>query len=253
MIYDDLLFRFTEMSKEILGDNLAGIYLHGSAAMGCFNPLKSDLDLILIIKTSLSNAVKTEFMKNVVRLNDEAPAKGIELSVVKREFCNPFVYPTPYELHFSKMHLNWFQDNPKEYIDKMKGTDKDLAAHFTIIRKCGKVLYGETIREIFGEIPSENYIDSIRLDIEGACEEILTNQLYITLNLCRVLAYLERNLVLSKKEGGEWGIETLPPKYHAFIQEALSCYASEKEMTIAPETAEDFAKYMIGRINEYGF
>jgi len=50
MIYEDLLFRFTEMSKKILGNNLVGIYLHGSAAMGCFNPKKSDLDLILIVK-----------------------------------------------------------------------------------------------------------------------------------------------------------------------------------------------------------
>ena len=34
--YRDLLQRFTEKSAEIFGDNLTGIYLHGSAAMGCF-------------------------------------------------------------------------------------------------------------------------------------------------------------------------------------------------------------------------
>ena len=31
---------FVEQSKEILRDNLVGIYLHGSAVMGCYNPAK---------------------------------------------------------------------------------------------------------------------------------------------------------------------------------------------------------------------
>lgn len=113
------------MSREILGEDLEGVYLHGSAAMGCFNPAKSDLDLILVIKNDISDGVKLEFMKRVVRLQEYAPAKGLELSIVKKEFCKPFVYPTPFELHFSSMHLGWFLENPQEYVERMKGTDKD--------------------------------------------------------------------------------------------------------------------------------
>ncbi len=30
-----LLSRFVGMSREVLGENLTGVYLHGSAAMGC--------------------------------------------------------------------------------------------------------------------------------------------------------------------------------------------------------------------------
>lgn len=36
----ELLDDFVMSSKNILGDNLTGIYLHGSAAMGCFNNKK---------------------------------------------------------------------------------------------------------------------------------------------------------------------------------------------------------------------
>ena len=31
-----LLSRFVGMSREILGENLTGVYLHGSAVLGCF-------------------------------------------------------------------------------------------------------------------------------------------------------------------------------------------------------------------------
>ena len=98
-------------------------------------------------------------------MNKAAPSKGIELSIVKEAYCKEFLYPTPFELHFSNMHLQWFRDNPKDYIQKMNGTDKDLAAHFKIIKKYGIALYGSQIDDVFADVPRNNYIDSILCDI----------------------------------------------------------------------------------------
>ena len=42
---EKVINEFVKKSQEILEDNLTGIYLHGSAVMGCYNPKKSDLDL----------------------------------------------------------------------------------------------------------------------------------------------------------------------------------------------------------------
>lgn len=251
MVYGEVLRRLTEMSIDVLGDNLVGVYLHGSAAMGCFCPEKSDLDLILVVEEEIADTVKLEFLRNLLRLNGEAPAKGIELSIVRRKFCRPFVYPTPYELHFSEKHIGWFRDNPGDYIEKMKGTDKDLAAHFTILGRHGIVLAGEKIEEVFGDVPKRDYIDSIWYDVENAGEEILENPMYFTLNLCRVLAYLREDLVLSKKSGGEWGLRALPQKYHAILYDALRCYASAEEMSIDRGAARAFAEDMVTQIRQH--
>lgn len=248
-IVKNILNRFVEKSKETLGNNLIGIYLHGSAAMGCFQESKSDLDLLLVVENSIQKEAKRKFMQELVKINAEAFAKGIELSIVKKEFCNPFVYPTPFELHFSIAHLKWFQEKPDEYVEKMNGTDRDLAAHFTIIRHCGVVLYGAAIQDIFGEVPREDYIDSIWNDIKNAEEDIVSEPMYMTLNLCRVLGYLKENRILSKKTGGEWGLCSVPEKYHALIQNALTCYESDKEMEIDTKTAKEYAAYMIREIS----
>ena len=248
--YQNILDEIVNKSKGILGKKLTGIYLHGSMAMGCFNPDKSDIDLIVVIEDNITDTQKLMLMEHIVNLNRQAPPKGLELSLVKKEYCNPFIYPTPFELHFSPAHLQWFNDNPKDYIEKMKGEDIDLAAHFTIIRHCGITLCGEAIESIFAPVPKQNYIDSICSDIENATEDIAEQPVYIILNLCRVLAFLTEGLYLSKEEGGRWGIEHLPVEYHSIIAEAVECYTSDKEMVIDQNNASVFANKIMQMIKE---
>ncbi|BCJ94435.1 adenylyltransferase [Anaerocolumna cellulosilytica] len=247
--YRNLLDNFVMQSKNILGDNLVGIYLHGSAVMGCFNYKKSDIDLLIVIKNENSNEDKRDYMNMVVERNREAPKKGIELSIVKESVCNPFEYPTPFELHFSIAHLNWYQTNPEDYVEKMKGTDKDLAAHIKIIYHRGKTVYGKEIKSVFSEVSREDYMDSIWIDIENAKDEIIKNPMYIILNLCRVLAYKKDNLVLSKQEGGVWGIENIADsKYKKLISNALVEYQTGEEMVLDKSLASIYAEYMLEQI-----
>ena len=117
---ETLLRRFVAQSKTILRENLVGIYLHGSAVMGCFNPSKSDIDLLVVVNDPISDAVKKAYMDMVVELNTYAPAKGIEMSIVTRDVCSPFLYPTPFDLQFSVAHMNWYRNDPEDYVRKMR-------------------------------------------------------------------------------------------------------------------------------------
>ena len=247
---DSLISAFVEQSKSILQDNLTGIYLHGSSVMGCFNPRKSDIDLIIVVNHHLPDSVKKAYMDMVVKCNALGPEKGIEMSIVLREVCSPFAYPTPFELHFSAGHLKWYKDDPDDYIRKMNGTDKDLAAHFTIINKRGRCLCGEPIKDVFAEVPGSCYWDSIWYDIEGAAEEITENTMYLTLNLARVLAYKENGLVLSKAEGGEWAIRHLPPEYHPLIADAMHEYSEGADAVYDKDLARRYAEYALTRIRQ---
>lgn len=245
---DTVIDSFVKRSQEILKDNLVGIYLHGSAVMGCYNPDKSDLDLIVVVKDPMTEAVKRSFMDMVVELNSKGPSKGIEMSIVKKSVCKPFVYPTPFELHFSVAHIDWYRNDPDNYISKMKGEDKDLAAHFTIITHRGKCLYGASIKDTFADVPTQDYIDSIWNDIADAEEEITDNPMYLILNLARVHAYLKDGLVLSKKEGGEWALKNVPERYHSLIQEAMNEYADGAGISYNMNLAKEYAGYMVGEI-----
>ena len=247
-MYHELLTHFVHMSRELFGHHLTGVYLHGSLAMGCFNPQKSDLDLLLVVDTEPTDAEKLAFMEQVAHFNEKAPAKGLELSIVTRAAIKPFQYPTPFVLHFSPMHLGWYQRDPGGYIQKMKGVDTDLAAHCTILHKHGIVLYGAPITEVFGEVPKAAYLNSIWQDVSGAEEDILRDPMYITLNLCRVLAFVRQSLVLSKQEGGQWGLNHLPAWHQPLIRQALHCYATDVHMAADEADAAAFAKDALAEI-----
>ena len=240
---------FVGRSRDILKENLCGIYLHGSAVMGCFNPAKSDIDLIVVVSEAPADDVKRLFMEMVTELNSAAPPKGIEMSVVRRAVCDPFLYPTPYELHFSAGHLDWYLEDPDDYIENMKGTDKDLAAHFTVIRARGRSLFGPAIEEVFGEVPKQAYLESLWFDISGAREEITEYPTYLILNLARVLAYCRQELVLSKKEGGLWALENLPAEFHPLLQTALKEYTAGENGVYDRERSQSYAEYMLKQIS----
>jgi len=221
----------------LLQANLVGIYVHGSVAFDCFHWASSDIDYIVVVDRPLSLDLKNELMKETLRLNAAAPQKGLEMSVVLREHCMNFAYPTPFELHFSNTHQ-----------ETMNGVDKDLAAHFTVIKHRGLALCGEPIDSVFGDIPKECYLDSIQADIQGAKDGVRYDPVYYILNLCRVLAYQRDGLILSKEQGGNWGLEHLDCRFHSVIRAALDGYVSGGAVVVDGNEAVEFCESMLDRI-----
>lgn len=243
-----VLTDISQAYQQILGENLCGIYVHGSLAFGCFHPTASDIDFLVVVYVDISQQQKESLIVTLCATEQAAPPKGFEMSVVLYTDCRFFSYPTPFELHYSNAHLGRIQSSLSEYCKSMNGTDADLAAHFTVIRHAGIVLYGKPIADVFGDVPRPDYLRSIQADIANAQADMEDNPVYITLNLCRVLAYRQDGLVLSKLGGGEWGITHLPKTYHPLIQIALDAYTTGHEMAFDLTAGREFAAYMTSQI-----
>ena len=97
-------------------------------------------------------------------------------------------------------------------------------------------------------MPEQDYLDSIRNDVSGAKEEIADNPVYLILNLARVLAFAKEKRILSKQEGGKWGLNHLPEEYHPLIRAALREYEGGEDGTYDPVFSRRYAEYMLDRI-----
>ena len=234
--------------QTVLGDHLVGVYVHGSIALECFNWEKSDVDYLVVVQSPLTLTDKLRLMEATVALDRQAPSKGLEMSVVLAQHCRAFVHPMPYELHFSHMHLDAYARHPEAYCADMHGADADLAAHITVIRHKGIVLCGEAIDTLFAPVPDESYADSIRRDVRDAMKNASANPVYAVLTLCRALAFFEDALILSKYEGGAWGLIALPDAYHALIASAMREYAANIPAAMDAAWLADFCAFMTTRI-----
>jgi predicted nucleotidyltransferase len=239
-----LLNALTGSLAGLLGAELVGVYLHGSLAMGCFNPESSDVDLLVVVNEKLPLATKQAIAYSLLALSDKFPKNGIELSIVTLDAVQQFQYPTPYELHFSEAWKARYRADAVNLEDPM--FDPDLAAHFVVTINRGARLVGQPIREVFREIPNEFFLNSILNDGQDILIDIGKNPVYGVLNLCRILAYTAEKRITSKAEGGEWGLKNIAAPHTSLIQEALDEYRNESPKLPAWDkmALQHFAQYV---------
>ncbi|HWO78150.1 MAG TPA: aminoglycoside adenylyltransferase domain-containing protein [Bacillus sp. (in: firmicutes)] len=234
--------------KQNLQDQLTGIYMHGSLAMDCFHPETSDIDLLIVVSDPLSFSAKQAIMRDLVALTSIYPRKGLEMSIILEKDAREPVYPMPFELHYGTEWGKRFLQDQSDLCEG--GVDPDLTAHIAVTLARGKCLFGKGMTEVFSPIPREDYLKSIYYDIKDAQAGILLEPVYTILNLCRTLQYVREGKVLSKKEGGEWGLTHLPQKFVPIIRLALDVYRDKvKLFTYDDEQLLQFAEDLLAEIN----
>ncbi|WP_229750518.1 aminoglycoside adenylyltransferase domain-containing protein [Paenibacillus nasutitermitis] len=222
------LDQITALFQEELCGNLIGVYLHGSLAMGCFNPKRSDIDVLVVAREKLGMDNKKAIIRRILSLQEGLPCKGgIELSVVQETQLKDFVYPTPVELHYSNAHREKYQAD-ENYCCGDYG-DYDLASQYAVAYHRGKVLYGQPLQAMYEPVGRRLYLSSILHDSASASEDIADNPVYVVLNLCRVLYFLKEGVISSKKEGGDWAVKLLPGAYSQLVQQCMSVYEGHKD------------------------
>jgi streptomycin 3"-adenylyltransferase len=230
-----------------LADNLIGIYLHGSLALGSFNPDASDIDLLVVTQHSMSLATKRRIAELLLQRSQQP--RPIEISFLGQADLRPWRHPAPFDLHYSEMwRAGYERDLAGEGWRTWNDTqryDPDLAAHVTIVSHRGIGLAGAPIADVFPAVPRRDYLASAIEDVLGALGTIADEPAYAILNACRTQAYLHDGAIRSKAEGGEWALRELPPEHRPPVAMALALYSGERPvMSVDPALLEDFAEYM---------
>jgi streptomycin 3"-adenylyltransferase len=218
---DAQLDRIVAGLRRTLGDRLVGVYLHGSLVLGCFNPARSDVDLLTVTRDRLpadERAIVLDLLRNESGSYDRPGwPRPLELSMLALDELRPWRYPTPYDLHYSS-------SNPAGV---GPGEDHDLAAHVWILNRRGRVLDGLPIADVFPDVPDADYVDSLQRDFAFSRDEGHEWAGYATLSMTRVWAARETRDVHSKESGAHWALERLPDDLRPLVQQALESYQGD--------------------------
>ena len=187
---------------DCLGDNLEGVYLHGSLAMGCFYEGSSDVNLLVAIERPL------------------APAQRLCLrDLLLTRSGRPY-------LDYSE---DWRPAMAAEAaggaLAPLPATDPDLAAHVAMRHHRGRVLVGRPIGAAFPAVPREAFLDAVFTPDPGATLATLRQEpVDGILNLCRLGLYARTGRYGSKREGALWALAEPEAPGCLSVARALAAY-----------------------------
>lgn len=224
----DFIFNLNKSIKEIIDDNYVGFYIHGSLAMGGFNPKGSDIDVLVITNKSIEIEDKRKLTRFF--LNYSNSPYPIEISFLKTEQLLQWKHPCPFDFHYSEFWRERFEkdllNGTYQFLNGDTHTDADLAAHLTITYQRGICVEGNPINQVFPIIPESDYRSSILGDYQECLENIEEDPINCLLNLVRVFWYLKEGVISSKQEAGNWGLKNFPQELSNTISKVVDSYAN---------------------------
>lgn len=220
--------------KLILKSNLMGIYLHGSVATEGYKPWTSDIDLVIIVKNKLSKRNKNQIINYFKEVSKKKPV--MEATFVLEKEVKSLKYPMNFELYFHPDEICEDEDS------------EEVLTYLYEIKKIGKRLYGKSIKELFNKVPKKYFVLSIIEDVKSPQNNPVKKPSYGCLNLCRTLAFLEKDKLFSKVSGGKWALKNLPSKYNHLIENVINSHKGVKKIKWNKKELKDFRNYMLKRI-----
>jgi predicted nucleotidyltransferase len=208
---------------EVLPQKLSGVYLHGSFALGCFNPLRSDLDVLVVVDAPLQPDEKLRLVDLLLHVS--MTPHQIELDVVTTDQLKNWRHPCPHEFHYGESSRERFIQDPVRRLAELSSPNADLAAHITVTRAVGISVVGPAPPYLLPAVPLEDYRDSLLQDLEWA--RTADSDIYGILSPCRIWATLATGEVHSKVTGAEWALARLPDGLKPPVEAALAAYTGD--------------------------
>jgi len=224
-----LLVELVPRVRDLLGPNLRAMYLYGSLTFDCYNPARSDVDILVVTRRRMAPETRSALAAELRRLAEIAP---IEISFLSRGDLEPWRYPTPFDYHFSG------EDEGQD------GADAYFATEIANARTRGVALVGPPPRKLLPDVPDEDFLDAIERDLDWVRERLDERPGYAVLNCCRVLAYRQERTVMSKAQGAEWGLRAAPERFRPVVAEAAAMYASPDDLPVDRGAAAEFLEWV---------
>jgi hypothetical protein len=214
-VVDPLVREFASELAEGLADvaaaeELVGVYLHGSAVLGDWNPRASDVDVLVVVRdeTTSSTVERLAAVLSGDRVprfarRCESPGTGLEASVVESGAASKPSEPWPFVVHVTTTPDD--RPNDRRVLWGMPGRgDADLILHYAVARDYGCAAYGPAPRAVFGEISARIIVRRLAEELRWAVER--AGAAYAILNTCRALRYGHDGTLCSKTDGAKWAI-----------------------------------------------
>ena len=191
----DSVTRVDSTVRAACGDRSVSTYVHGSLALGGFHPLRSDIDVLVVVgdDAPLDAATLRDLGDQLATV--PCGGRGLELSVVTASAALQPSAPWPFLLHVTTA-----PPGTRVVVGIDRTGDPDLLMHYAVASSAGITVRGEPPARTIGPVERELVLQYLADELEWAEEN--ASEAYGVLNAARASRFLHDGLIVSKVDGG---------------------------------------------------
>jgi predicted nucleotidyltransferase len=205
--------------EETIGDNLTGIYLRGSLALGDFDPETSDIDFLVVTHRPISEQEFDELSslhRRIARLPNRYSG-DLEGAYIDRAALRRFRAGERHPTLERGQVLRWMEHRANWVMERW------------IVREHGVTVIGPDAKTLIDPVSAEELQAAVRNRLrdweDWACKPDdpdwrlpLSHKAYVIETMCRALYTLTSGALCSKPLAVEWAVKTLPEPWRSLVE-----------------------------------
>jgi streptomycin 3"-adenylyltransferase len=218
--------RVVELLRDLLREDVLGVYLHGSSVVGGLHP-DSDVDLLAVARRPTEPAEQRRLIESLMLMSGRGDPSGharpIELTIVARPEIVPWRFPPHQDLLYGDWWRGEFESGN---FAPWHSLNPDLAIGLEMVLQANRPLFGPPPAELFGPIPWADVRRGMLESIPALLSYLDGDERNVALTFVRIWSTLTTGIFQAKDAAADWALPLLPAEHRPVLERARELYLS---------------------------
>jgi streptomycin 3"-adenylyltransferase len=204
----------------VLGQDVIGTYLHGSAVLGGLRPA-SDVDVLVVSRRRMDEQDRRTLCGGLLRISGSGnKVRPVELTVVVQSEVRPWRYPPTGDFLYGEWLRAEYEAGKVPQPEPMP----DLALLITMTLTGDHPLTGPRPAQVLDPVPQADLIRASVAGIPSLLDDLHSDTRNVLLTFARIWTTLATGQIKSKDAAADWTLAQLPPEHRAALGYARQLY-----------------------------
>jgi predicted nucleotidyltransferase len=224
------LDRVIAIVRNVLGPEVAGAYLFGSAVLGGLRP-ESDLDVLIVSRRPTTRDEKERLVEQLLAISGRPGPEGrwrrVEVTIVAEPEIRPWRYPPQMDFQYGDWLRGAFESGDPEPWQARE--NPDLAPLVTMALLADTPLLGPPPADVLDPVPHRDLLEATAGSLDAIVAGLDVDETRnVILTLARIWSTTATGAIRSKDAAADWALERLPEEHRPVLARARAIYLGEE-------------------------